>query len=97
MYAAPTPVLVCAQTSSAMSSPFRELLPGCRDDVFWREKPNLFCNSFSGAEAPKVFMPIFGRAAHISFPAERRRLLDGHPGFHLRRQHLLAILRVFAT
>ena len=43
-------------------------------------KPNFFCSSFSGADAPKVCMPIIApRQADVALPAERRRLLDRRP------------------
>src|ERR1700722_2549042 len=52
-------------------------------------KPNLRCNSFSGAEAPKVFMPM--TRADIAVPAEHRPLLDGEARLHRGRQHAIPI------
>ena len=55
-------------------------------------KPNLRCSSLSGAEAPKVFMPMTRPSvADIALPAQRRSLLDGDARLHAGRQHLLAI------
>ena len=55
-------------------------------------KPNLRCSSLSGAEAPKVFMPMTRPSvADIALPAQRRCLLDGDARLHAGRQHLLAI------
>ena len=56
-------------------------------------KPNFFCRSLSGADAPKVCMPMtVPGGADVIGPAEGRGLFHRDPRRDLRRQHAVAIL-----
>ena len=60
-------------------------------------KPNLVMTSLSGAELPKVCIPIERPPKpDVAIPAQRRGLLDRDPGAERRWQHLVAVGGVLA-